>query len=484
MMPEKYLLAIDQSTQGTKAILINHQNQIFWKTALSHKQLINNQGWVSHDLNEIKDNLKKLFQSVLEHVTPEQIEGLAITNQRESAAAWSRKTGEPLCYTVVWQDNRAEDLLKRISYPELLTEVKEKTGLALSPYFTGAKWGWMLLNEPRVIQAHENNDLCLGTMDSWVIYQLTNGKSFKTEPSNACRTQLMNIRTGQWDEELGEIFGVDLNSLPEIVDSNSHFGDTDLFGLLPHSIPILSVLGDSQAALFAHSCFKTGDFKVTFGTGSSVMLNIGEKLPDDINNKLNTSIAWSLNGKTSYVLEGNINYAGACVTWLKDNLKLIKNPEETSDLALTANPKDHTILIPAFAGLGAPYWKPNMKAAFVGMTATTGKKELVRATLNSLVFQIADILTEFKNLSPKLNNEIHTDGGMIHNHYLMQYLSNITQRTVKIADISELSALGSAMNAKGNLTGSPSSTSYTPRMKDDIAKEYCKEWHNWIEQLS
>lgn len=483
-MPEKYLLAIDQSTQGTKAILIDHQNQIFWKTALQHKQIINNQGWVSHDLNEIKNNLKKLFQSVLQEVKPEQLEGLAITNQRESAAAWSKKTGDPLCHTIVWQDNRAENLIKRISYPELQKEVKERTGLALSPYFTGAKWGWMLLNEPRVIQAHENNDLCLGTMDSWVVYQLTNGKSFKTEPSNACRTQLMNIQTGKWDEELGEIFGVDLNSLPEIVDSNANFGETDLFGLLPHPIPILSVLGDSQAALFAHGCFKTGDFKVTFGTGSSVMLNIGEKLPDDINNKLNTSIAWSLNGKISYVLEGNINYAGACVTWLKDNLKLIKTPEETGDLALTANPEDHTILIPAFAGLGAPYWKPDMKAAFVGMTATTGKKELVRATLNSLVYQIADILTEFKELSPKLNDEIHTDGGMIHNHYLMQYLSNITQRTVKIADISELSALGSAMNAKNNMNGSSSSASYTPRMAKDVAKAYRKEWLDWIDKIS
>lgn len=397
-MPEKYLLAIDQSTQGTKAILFDHQKQIFWKTALSHKQLVNNQGWVSHDLDEIKNNLKKLFKSALEQVSADQIEGLAITNQRESAAAWSKRTGEPLCNTIVWQDNRAQKLIKRISYKELQEEVKNLTGLALSPYFTGAKWGWMLLNEPRVIQANQNNDLCLGTIDSWLIYQLTNGKSFKTEPSNACRTQLMNIHTGQWDEKLSEIFGVDLNRLPQIVDSNAHFGDTDLFGLLPHLIPILSVLGDSQAALYAHGCFNAGDFKVTFGTGSSVMLNIGNKLPKDINNKLNTSIAWSLNGKISYVIEGNINYAGACITWLKDNIKLIKTPEETGDLALTANPEDHTILIPAFAGLDAPYWKTDMKAAYVGMTATTSKKELVRATLNSLVYQIADILAEFQKL--------------------------------------------------------------------------------------
>lgn len=299
-MPEKYILAIDQSTQGTKAILVDHNNQIFYKLALPHKQLVNNQGWVSHDLDEIKDNLYKLFQNILKKLKPEQIEALAITNQRESAAAWSKHTGKPLCHTIVWQDNRTEKLINRIAYPDLKETVKNKTGLALSPYFTGAKWGWMLLNEPRVIQARENDDLCLGTMDSWLLYQLTNKQSFKTEPSNACRTQLMNVHTGKWDQQLGEIFGIDINELPEIVDSNANFGETDLFGLLKTPIPIKSILGDSQAALFAHGCFNPGDFKVTFGTGSSVMLNIGSNLPSNINNKLNTSIAWSLDGNISY----------------------------------------------------------------------------------------------------------------------------------------------------------------------------------------
>ena len=483
-MTEKYVLAIDQSTQGTKAILVDHQNQIFWKTSLAHKQIINEDGWVSHDLNEIRANLTTLFKQVFKKVTSNQIESLAITNQRESAAAWSRKTGEPLCRTIVWQDNRAEKLINRISYPELTDKVKNSTGLALSPYFTGAKWGWMFLNEPRVVQAQANNDLCLGTMDTWLVFQLTNGQSFKTEPSNACRTQLMNIKTGNWDQELVEIFGIDINDLPDIVDSNSNFGETDLFGLLPHKIPILSVLGDSQAALFAHGCFETGDFNVTFGTGSSVMLYIGKKLPNNFNNQLNTSLAWSINGQKSYVLEGNINYAGACVTWLKDKLHLIQDPAETANLALTANPNDHTILIPAFAGLGAPYWLPDMKAAFVNMTATTGKKELVRATLNSLVYQINDILHAFHQLSPKVNDEIHTDGGMIKNKYLMQYLSNITQKNVKIANISELSALGSAMNAMHHFDGMQYSKTYTPRINKNTAKDYCNEWTTWIQKLA
>lgn len=483
-MTEKYILAIDQSTQGTKVLLINHQNQIFFKASLSHQQLINENGWVSHNLNEIKNNLKQLFKQILEKVDSRQLEAIAITNQRESAAAWSRRTGEPLCYTIVWQDNRSEQLINQITYPELARKVKNKTGLALSPYFTGAKWGWMLLNEPRVIQAHANNDLCLGTIDSWLVYQLTNGESFKTEVSNACRTELMNIKTGTWDQDLGEIFGIDLNDLPKIVDSNANFGETNLFGLIPHKIPILSVLGDSQAALFAHGCFNPGDFKVTFGTGSSVMLNIGNNLPKNINNQLNTSLAWSINGKKSYVLEGNINYAGACVTWLKDKLHLIHDPSDTTMLALTANPNDHTILIPAFAGLGAPYWLPNMKAAFVNMTATTGKKELVRATLNSLVYQINDILQAFHHFSSQVNSEIHADGGMIQNKYLMQYLSNITQKNVKIAEVAELSALGTAMNSMQQFDGMHYSKTYIPRMDKHAANKYSSEWSSWIKKLS
>lgn len=479
-----YVLAIDQSTQGTKALLIDKKGDIFWKTALPHKQIINDRGWVSHDLDEIKSNLKKLFKSALEQVDAKQIKSLAITNQRESAAAWSLKTGEALCKTVVWQDNRAAKLVNRIAIPEIRHMVKNKTGLELSPYFTGAKWGWMLLNEPKVIQARHNNDLALGTMDAWLIYQLTDGASFKTEPSNACRTQLMNIHTVKWDQELCEVFGIDQDSLPQIVDSNANFGQTDLFGLLDHPIPIKSVLGDSQAALYAHGCFEPGDFKVTFGTGSSVMLNIGDNLPENIDNKLNTSIAWQINGKVNYVLEGNINYAGASVTWLKDNLKLIKSPAETEELALTANPEDHTVLIPAFAGLGAPYWLSEMKAAFVGMTATTGKKELVRATLNSLVYQINDIINEFLKLFPHINSEIHTDGGMIHNKYLMQYLSNITQRQVDIAAVSELSAMGSALNAMDQTDISTSTATYQPKMSQQTAQTAISEWLNWIKKLS
>lgn len=483
-MSEKYFLAIDQSTQGTKAILVDHNDKIFWKTSLPHHQIINDQGWVSHDLNEIEANLKELFKKVLSTISENQLLGLVITNQRESAAAWSRKTGKPLCLTNVWQDNRSDELIRRISIPEIKATVKNKTGLELSPYFTAAKWGWMLINEPRVKQAYVNNDLCLGTMDSWLVYKLTNGRDFKTEPSNACRTQMMDIRKKRWDSKLGTIFGIDIKCLPQIVDSNDHFGDTDLFGLLNHKIPILSVLGDSQAALFAHGCFKAGDFKVTFGTGSSVMLNIGTTLPPNLNNRLNTSIAWSLNGEISYVLEGNINYAGACVTWLKDSINLINSPAETGQLALTANPHDHTYLIPAFAGLGAPYWKPEMKAAFVGMSTSTTKKELVRATLNSLVYQINDILKEFHSLFPQLNSVIHTDGGMIHNSYLMQYLANITQKEVKISDIAELSALGAAMNAKNHRNGCLSSKSYLPMMEKAEVEKHTKGWTEWIEKLS
>ncbi|MGN1335785.1 MAG: FGGY family carbohydrate kinase, partial [Limosilactobacillus mucosae] len=220
-MTQKYILAIDQSTQGTKAILVDHNNQIFWKTALAHKQIISNTGWISHDLDEIRDNLRQLFVQVLKQITGDQIEALAITNQRESAAAWSRSSGKPLCKTVVWQDNRAASLVHELSTCQNQKMIKNKTGLALSPYFTAAKWAWMLKNEPAVQVAADHDDLCFGTMDSWLLYQLTDGRSFKTEPSNACRTQLMNLHDFSWDNDLCQLFNIPKSFLPEIVDSNA-----------------------------------------------------------------------------------------------------------------------------------------------------------------------------------------------------------------------------------------------------------------------
>lgn len=482
-MTNTYILTIDQSTQGTKVLLIDNHGRIFWKNTLNHRQIINDKNWISHDLNEIEHNLIQLINQAIQVINPNLIIGVAITNQRETAAAWSKKTGLPLTKAIVWQCARAKDVIKNIITPINEKEIKDKTGLQPSPYFSAAKFSWMLQEIPEVKQAQQNKDLAFGTIDSWLLYQLTNKQSFKTEISNACRTQLLNIHTGMWDLELCKLFGINLSELPTIVDSNSNFGTTNLFGLLDHKIPILSILGDSQAALFAHNCLTPGDFKVTFGTGSSVMINIGETLPKKLPKKLNLSLAWSLSGHKNYVLEGNITYAGATITWLKDNLNLIQTPDQTQEMALQADVDDTTYFIPAFDGLGSPYWISNIQAGFVGINRKTGKNELVKACLDSIIYQIYDILTIFSDTT-NIADIIRVDGEMTKNQYLMQTLSNFSQKQVIVSNTAELSALGTALNA----LSIANNASYTHKFLPDLKKEeYHKKialWHKWIHCLN
>ncbi|MGN9067031.1 FGGY-family carbohydrate kinase [Ligilactobacillus agilis] len=483
-MADKYILAIDQSTQGTKLLLINQKAEIVWKNSLNHRQIVNNQGWVSHDLNEIKANIITLLKKLLTEYSATEFQAVAITNQRETAAAWSKSSGQALAPAIVWQDSRAQNLVTKIMDPQKASMVKQRTGLQLSPYFSAAKFAWLLKNNAKVQAAAQDNDLAFGTIDTWLLFQLTSGKNYKTEASNACRTQLLNLHTCDWDSDICQLFGIERQQLPQVVDSNDYFGSTDLFGLSNVQIPILSILGDSQAALYAHGCYQPGSFKITFGTGSSVMLNLGSKFPTNIDNQLNTSIAWSRNGQRQYVLEGNINYAGATITWLKDNLQLITSPAETEALALAASSQDETYLIPAFSGLGAPYWLPNIQAAFVGMSRSSGKAELVKASLDSLSYQIADILDEFARQYGQLDNLIHVDGGMIQNHYLMQTLSDFTQKNVVCAQTAELSALGTALNVLNQKPKTNTEThNYQVQMSLEQVNKKRHTWSHWIKKL-
>lgn len=444
----KYLLGIDQSTQGTKVVLVNEQGKIAKKVSKNHRQIISKLGYVSHDLNEIRDNIYFLVKKILKDtvVNPEDIVGLGITNQRETATAWSRKTGEPLSYAVVWQCSRAKQICSEIEKTGVSNKVYCKSGIPLSPYFTAAKFAWLLQNIDEVKKAAEVNDLCLGTVDSWLIYQLTNGDSFKTEPSNASRTQLMNIDTDQWDKELIDIFGIPVNALPQIVDSNSKFGMTDFNGILNHKIPIYGVLGDSQAALYGQRCTHVGDVKSTYGTGSSIMMNIGAE-PVASKNGLMTSLAWQIDGKSTYVLEGNVNYSGAVVKWLRDDLGLFHNDSETVAMAEKANNEDKTYLVPAFTGLGAPYWNDNATGIIVGMTRNTRKNEIVRAGLQSIAYQINDVLQAMKNDVGNSCKVLKVDGGATANKYLMQFQCDLLQANIEIPNVEELSVLGSVFLA-------------------------------------
>jgi glycerol kinase len=321
--------------------------------------------------------------------------------------------------------------------------IREHTGLNLSPYFTAAKIAWVLENVEGAKVKSEEGKLAYGTMDSWLVYQLTKGRHFKTDYSNASRTQLFNINSLSWDREVCDLFGINMSCLAEVCDSDACYGYTDFDGFLDHEIPIHSVLGDSHGALFGQQCHQKGMIKTTYGTGSSIMMNIGEK-PIFSSKGIVTSLAWGINGKLEYVLEGNINYSGAVISWLKNDMKLINHAAESENLAYAANPADRTYLIPAFTGLGAPYWNSEASAMLCGMTRLTGKAEIVKAALESIAYQITDIINVMREESGITIKELRVDGGPTRNTYLMQFQSDLLDIPIQIPDTEELSVIGAA----------------------------------------
>ncbi|MFC5630833.1 MULTISPECIES: FGGY-family carbohydrate kinase [Streptococcus] len=435
-----YVLGIDQSTQGTKVLLYNDEGNIVKKVSKSHQQLVNEKGWVSHDPLEIYNNVLSLVREIVVGTDQTEIKTVGITNQRETALVWNRKTGLPVENAIVWQCARAKEITDSFNISEA-SMVKRKTGLPLSPYFSAAKYAWILRQMDELPE-----ELACGTIDSWLVYQLTKGESFVTDVSNASRTQLMNLTTLSWDEELCQLFDISRSYLPEIKPSDSHFGWTDFDGILPAVIPIHAVMGDSHAALFAHKGEQPGAIKATYGTGSSIMMNIGTEV-SMIPNHLAVSVGWQSQGICHYVLEGNVNYSGAVITWLKDQVGLITSPDELEDLVAKANPEDQTYLIPAFSGLGAPYFRDDVTASFVGMTRITGRAELAKATLESIAYQINAVISAMKDVSNLPIKQISVDGGPTKNHYLMQFQSNLTNADINIATVEEASCTGVAYMA-------------------------------------
>lgn len=443
MTGEKYIISIDQSTQGTKAILLDSQGKIVAKTSKEHEQIVNDKGWVSHNPSEIYVNTLFVVGELIKAFKgePEEILGVGITNQRETSLAWDRQTGKAIGNAIVWQCSRASEICERPELKKVQERINESTGMPLSPYFPASKIAWILEHEPTALEKAKTNQICHGTIDSWLIYKLTHGQSYKTDYSNASRTQLFNINTLKWDKEICQYFGIEVENLPEICDSNSCFGYTDFEGLLPHKIPIHGVMGDSHGALFGQGCLKPGMVKSTYGTGSSIMMNIGNN-PTLSAQGLVTSLAWSIDGRVDYVLEGNLNYTGAVIRWLKDDLQLIQSPLETEELAREADQLDALYLVPAFSGLGAPYWDSNASAMLTGMTRTTKKAELVRAALDCIAYQITDIIKVMKEETGLDIKELRVDGGATKNTYLMEFQSDIAKIKVQVSDVEELSGLG------------------------------------------
>ncbi len=438
---KQYVISVDQSTQGTKALLFDRDGKLMLRTDLPHRQIINEDGWVSHDLTEIYQNTVEAVKQLVEKagISDKEIAAFGISNQRETTAVWDRKTGEPRDLAIVWQCGRTRGIVERLTklgYGEL---VKKTTGIPLSAYFPAAKMAWFL-------EQGISGDICLGTIDSWLVFKLTKERAFKTDYSNASRTQLLNLETLAWDEELCRVFGIPKDCLAEICDSDAVYGYTDMEGFFSEPVPVCGVLGDSHAALFGQGCLKPGMAKATYGTGSSLMMNVGEKAVYSGSGVV-TSLAWSRGGKVNYVLEGNLNYTGAVITWLKDDLHMIQSAGETEALAFAANAGDGTYLVPAFTGLGAPYWEEKATACISGMTRTTRRAEIVKAALDCIAYQITDLIRAMETDTGMAMKELRVDGGPTRNKYLMQFQSDIAGVPVNIPDAEELSGIGAAYMA-------------------------------------
>ncbi len=486
----RYILSVDQSTQGTKALLFDDKGSLLCRTDRPHRQIINEKGWVEHDLSEIYGNTLQVVKDLVKKsgIDKNEISALGISNQRETSACWSRKTGEPLYNAIVWQCSRGAEICEELEKQGCSETVYRKTGIKLSPYFPAAKLAWIFRNVAGVSERSKLGDIAVGTIDSWLVYKLTGGKRHQTDYSNASRTQLFNINSLEWDEDLLKIFGIDKSCMAEVTDSDGNFGETDFEGWLDKKIPVCGVLGDSHGALFGQGCLSKGMIKATYGTGSSIMMNTGEQ-PVFSDAGIVTSLAWKIGGKVNYVLEGNINYTGAVITWLKDDLKLISNPGETEGLARAANKNDKTYLVPAFSGLGAPYWDSHASACIVGMTKASGKNEIVKAALDCIVYQITDIVEAMRASSGILISGLRVDGGPTRNKYLMQFQSDMLNIPVRIPDAEELSGIGAAYCAgiSSGIYGNDVFKNlkyvlYEPNMAEDYRKNLYKGWKEAVKK--
>ncbi|MCD7968459.1 MAG: glycerol kinase GlpK [Clostridiaceae bacterium] len=485
-MKQNYIIGIDQSTQGTKAMLFDGNGILLCRADKNHAQLVDERGWVEHNPEEIYQNTLLVVKELMKKsgVDTSAVACVGISNQRETAMAWNRSTGKPVYNAIVWQCARGEEICKRITRlnPGAGEEVRRRTGLRLSPYFSAAKLAWILEHVKEAASLAARGELCCGTMDSYLVYRLTKGREFRTDYSNASRTQLFHIRELAWDETLCGIFEIPSACLPDVTDSDGFFGMTDFEGILPGEVPIHGVMGDSHGALFGQGCLSKGMMKTTYGTGSSIMMNIGEA-PIFSDLGIVTSLAWKTGGRVQYVLEGNINYTGAVITWLKDQLGLLASAGESEELAKRANPADHTYLVPAFSGLGAPYWRSDVSAAFISMSRTTGRAELVKAGLCSIAYQIADIVELMKEASGIHEVELRVDGGPTKNSFLMQFQSDILNSRIRVPEVEELSGLGAAYAAglgagiyDESLFGNLKSREYIPAMGPEEREEKLKGW--------
>ncbi|MCG8447604.1 MAG: glycerol kinase GlpK [Hyphomicrobiales bacterium] len=487
-----HILAIDQGTTSSRAIVFAENRRIAGLGQEEFPQIMPQSGWVEHDPADLWSTTAATCREAIERagIGPDDIAAVGITNQRETTLVWDRRTGAPIFNAIVWQDRRTVALCQRLKDEGHEAAVAEKTGLLLDPYFSGTKLAWLLDTIGGAREKAANGGLLFGTVDSYLIWRMTGGAVHATDATNASRTLLYNIREGCWDADLCRLFGVPLAMLPEVKDSADEFGTTrpDLFG---RPIPILGVAGDQQAATVGQACFKPGMMKSTYGTGCFALLNTGAE-PVSSQNRLLTTIAYQLDGKPTYALEGSIFIAGAVVQWMRDGLKIIREAGETQNLAEAADAGQDVYLVPAFTGLGAPWWDAGCRGALHGLTRATGPAEIARAALESVGYQTRDLYEAMRRDWPEDSGDtiLRVDGGMVASDWTMQFIADILSAPVDRPQITETTALGAAWLA-GHKAGvwpdaeSFSSdwaleTRFTPRMEKDRAEEKYAGWQDAV----
>ncbi|AQS59141.1 glycerol kinase GlpK [Desulforamulus ferrireducens] len=444
-MVKKYVLALDQGTTSCRAILFDRDSNIKGVAQKEFTQIYPKAGWVEHDAEEIWSTQYGVIAEVIAKtgINPEEIASIGITNQRETTVVWDKTTGKPVYNAIVWQCRRTAGICDQLKAKGLEQVFRTKTGLVLDAYFSGTKVKWILDNVEGAREKAEKGQLLFGTMDTWLIWNLTGGKVHVTDYSNASRTLMYNIRELRWDEELLKELDVPASMLPEVRPSSEVYGETDPKNFLGHAVPIAGVAGDQQAALFGQACYQPGMAKNTYGTGCFMLMNTGDKLYDSKNGLL-TTIAWGIDGKVEYALEGSIFIAGAAIQWLRDGLKVLEEAPDSEYFASKVADTDGVYLVPAFAGLGAPYWDMRARGAIVGLTRGTTKEHIIKAALDSLAYQTKDVLGAMEADSNIKLQALKVDGGAVANNLLMQFQADILGVPVERPKVIETTALGAA----------------------------------------
>ena len=476
---KKYILAIDQSTTGTKAVLFDDKLNPVKKTVEYHTQYYPKPGWVEHDPKEIVKKTLLACKNLLKDTNPQDVLAVSITNQRETTVIWD-KYGEPVYNAIVWQCQRGKNICEALKKRGYEKTVKQKTGLLIDPYFSASKITLILENVENLQKKAKTDDIFFGTIDSWLIYNLCENHPHLIDYSNASRTMLLNIHSLKWDEEILDLFKIPIKIMPKLLPSDEIFGYTNLDGILPKKVPVIGVMGDSSAALYGQIGHHYGDCKATYGTGTSIMINVEDKKPSLNNGVL--SVGWVINGKTAYVAEGNIHSSGDTLKWIVEQLELVKNVDEIEKLATSVDDNSGVYFVPAFNGLGAPYWKNDARALVCGMSRGTTKAHFVRAAVESIAFQVNDLFSSLIEETMIKPSELRADGGATKNKFLMQFQADILNLPIYVNNIEECSARGVALIAANKIKLTESDqisadyTEYLPKMCPDKRKKYLKEW--------